>query len=100
MKLNLARGSPEMVARVMIDRAESIEAIHILGTLCTKVAAALGVIAFEWPTGIEGWQLPELQAIIAKHDLELINFHGCMFGLVSPEGVAMTKILDGSDQLF
>ena len=80
-----------MVARVMIDRAESIEAIHIFGTLCTKVAAALGVIAFEWPTGIEGWQLPELQAIIAKHDLELINFHGCMFGLVSTEGVAMKK---------
>jgi hypothetical protein len=91
MPLNLARGTDEMRARVSADREQSLEDLRFFGELCDLVATLEGVIAFEWPTGIEGWQLAILKAIIARHNLVKVNIHGCMLGLVAPCGTPMKK---------
>jgi len=48
-------------------------------------------VAFEWPTGIIGWQLEILQSIIKRHEMQYVHFHGCALGLVSPDGRPMKK---------
>jgi hypothetical protein len=76
---------------VATDRQQSLEDLETFGRLADQTAEAGGVIAFEWPTGVEGWALPQLVAIINRHQLIKVHFHGCMLGLVTPEGVPMRK---------
>ena len=65
-RLNLARGTQKTINKIMQARQESIQALAVFDKLGQAVAEAEGAMAFEWPTGIEGWQLPELQHIIEK----------------------------------
>ena len=87
----MSKGTPELRARVTEDRIQSLEDLETFGRLADQTAEAGGVIAFEWPTGIEGWALEQLVAIIDRHKLVKVHFHGCMLGLVTPEGVPMRK---------
>ena len=90
-RLNLARGTQKTINKITQARQESIQALAVFDKLGQAVAEAEGAMAFEWPTGIEGWQLPELQHIIEKFQLEKVHFHGCMFGLSAPNGSLMKK---------
>ena len=56
MPLNLAKGTDELRERVSADRAQSLEDIAFFGELADETAALDGIIVFEWPTEIEGWQ--------------------------------------------
>ena len=47
-----------------------------------------GVIAFEWPDGCDGWDLPELKQFIAAHGLYSVSFDGCMVGVKDKHGNA------------
>ena len=73
----------------MEARQESLQALAVFHDLCRRVTKKKEVIAFEWPAGIEGWDLPEVQALIHAYKLAAVTFHGCMFGLVTPVGVPM-----------
>ena len=41
------------------------------------------LVAFEWPTFCAYWQRPEVQEHFEEMGYDSVDFHGCMFGLVS-----------------
>ena len=90
-RLNLTRGNSKTVEKIMRAREESLRALEVFLRLCRAVEEVHGAIAFEWPTGIEGWQLPEVLGMIAKYNLKLVSFHGCMYQLLTPAGQLMKK---------
>ena len=45
-----------------------------------------GIVAIEWPKYNMYWKEPVVQDFICKHDFSVVDFDGCMFGLVSHHG--------------
>jgi hypothetical protein len=48
-----------------------------------------GGIIFEWPTGIRGWDLPEVKEMEEEFEMQKIFIHGCTMGVCADED--MTK---------
>ena len=59
--------------------------------LARVVAERRGDIIFEWPTGNLLWKQYAVQKLVKRHSLEQVNFHGCMLGVQTPEGVPIKK---------
>ncbi len=75
----------------MLSRDVYLEHLLIFGELADHTMAREGAVALEWPTGIVGWQLMILQAILQRHKMQCVNFHGCALGLVFQDGKPMKK---------
>jgi len=54
-----------------------------------KVKERGGGIIFEWPTGIKGWDLPEIKEMQEEYEMKKIYVHGCKLGVCADED--MTK---------
>ena len=50
-----------------------------------------GMIGFEWPASCRGWQIPELQQLIKRHNLYVVHVDGCMLGVKSTNGDPIKK---------
>ena len=50
-----------------------------------------GMIGFEWPASCRGWQIPELQQFIKRHNLYVVHVDGCMLGVKSTSGDPIKK---------
>ena len=61
---NLAHGSLATVEKIKLSRDVSLEQLRIFGELSDHTIARGGAVAFEWSTGIVGWQLEILKAIL------------------------------------
>jgi hypothetical protein len=89
--LNIAKYGSEFAKKLKKKRQLSRKMLkHFLET-AEQVLCQGGHIAFEWPKGAKGWQLPELTAFVKKHGLYIAECHGCYFGLQSSKGNPMYK---------
>ena len=48
-------------------------------------------IAFELSKVCKYWKWPMVQSFIKRHQLKLLPFHGCQFGVVDANGLLMKK---------
>ena len=48
-------------------------------------------IAMEWPTGCRYWKSPKVKKFLEEYQMEKYNFHGCMLGTCSRDGIPIKK---------
>ena len=65
----------------MLGRLQTSRFLRHLQAVAEKVKEKEGKIVYEWPTGIEGWDLKEIHELERAHDLERIKVHGCTLGV-------------------
>ena len=65
----------------MIGRLQTDQLLKILKVIAGKVKEKEGKIVFEWPTGIEGWNLKDVKELEEQCGLDKIKVHGCTLGV-------------------
>ena len=79
--LNLKRGNEETKKKIMIGRLQTNRFLKNLKVIAEKVKERNGQIIYEWPTGMEGWNLKAVQELKKENNLEEIKVHGCTLGV-------------------
>ena len=59
----------------MVGRLQTDQFLKYLKVIAVKVKEKEGKIAFEWPTGIEGWNLKDVKELEEVCGLEKIKVH-------------------------
>ena len=90
-KLNLYRLGPIFRAKLMAERDQTLIFIEHYKRLALKVKAKFGRSSWEWPDGIEGWNLDQMIELEALLGWDSVKFYGCTVGLVSKFGIPIRK---------
>ena len=69
---------------------------HFLETT-KQVFCQGGHIAFEWPKGAKGWQLPELTAFVKKYGLYIAECHDITSGWKIQKGIPSINLGTSQD---
>ena len=60
-ELNLTKAKEETKRRILVERLRTRKFMANALELRKKVTEKEGGIIFEWPTGVKGWDLPEVK---------------------------------------
>jgi hypothetical protein len=63
-----------------------VRARELMGMVRLANPRAVVGVSKEWPTGILGWQLQEVQDLEEEYDMQKQQFEGCKLGLVARSG--------------
>ena len=83
--LNLSKRNEETRKKITLGRLQTNRFLKNLQVVAEKVKEKGGKIVYEWPTGIEGWDLKEIHELERTHNLERIKAHGCTLGVCAEE---------------
>ncbi len=85
--LNAQKGSharrQAFAKRLAANRAFSLQLVERYLVLALTAQRNGGACAFEWPTECSGWAQEVAQNMLNTFQLQPVNFHGCVAGLVA-----------------
>ena len=90
-RLNLKKGKPKVVQRILRARELSLLYVCNFERLGKAVLAKGGSVSFEWPTHCDGWAVPQVRAMIAALGLQPVDIDGCSVGVPDKDGTPMLK---------
>lgn len=90
-RLNLKKGKPKVVQRILRARELSLLYVCNFERLGKAVLAKGGSVSFEWPRHCDGWAVPQVRAMIAALGLQPVDIDGCSVGVQGKEGAPMLK---------
>ena len=91
LNLNNPRVAEETKKRILLQRMQTRRFLRNLYFLGEAVEKKGGKIVFEWPTGVDGWELQEVKDIQARFGMEKVKVDGCTLG-VCADGVVTKPI--------
>ena len=95
--LNIGKYGSEFAKRLKKKRQLSRKMLkHFLETT-EQVFCQGGHIAFEWPKGAKGWQLPELTAFVKKYGLYIAECHDITSGWKIQKGIPSINLGTSQD---
>ena len=89
--INLSKGGAT-AQKVMFERDLFDRLWHNFEKAARATHAKGGSVAIEWPKTCIYWRLPEVQALMRNLGMEMVECHGCAFGVVDQNGRPLKKL--------